>query len=109
MPLPPPRRRSRSRSSANGGSCPGCTKEEGPDVYELKFESTTRAPTIRGLKPLFEEARITLQDDLWYEGETEIVEDEDMGYAVALNWTNIATRPRREAESQAAAGRQPSA
>ncbi|MFZ5825528.1 MAG: hypothetical protein ACOY94_14605 [Bacillota bacterium] len=80
----------------------------GPDVYELKFESgTTKAPTVRGLKLLFEEARVSLRTDLWYECETEIVEDEDLGFAVAANWTRVATRPRREAESdEAAAGQQ---
>ncbi|MFZ5826567.1 MAG: hypothetical protein ACOY94_19920 [Bacillota bacterium] len=82
----------------------------GPDVYELKFQSSngTKAPTVRGLKPLLEEAKIALRTHLWYECETEIVEDEDLGYAVAANWTNVATRPRREAEDDAAAaGRQP--
>lgn len=84
----------------------GPAREAGTDVYELKFEQGTKAPTIRGLKPLFDEATITLRTDLWYEGETEIVQDEDLGYAVAANWTDVSSRPRREAESEAAAGEQ---
>lgn len=70
-------------------------------------ESTTKAPTIRGLKPLFEEAGIALRSDLWYEIETEIVEDEQLGFAVAANWTQAVTRPRPEVEKDVAAGQQP--
>jgi len=71
--------------------------QTGPDIYPLKFEIGSKAPTIRGLKPLFEEAKITLRPDLWYEGETEVVHDQDLGYAVALNWTQVSTRPRKTA------------
>lgn len=93
----------------------GCARAPGPDVYELRFEQGTKAPNIRGLKPLFEEAQISLRTDLWYECETEIVHDEDLGYAVAASWTHVTTRPRRESESEAqietetevAAGEQP--
>lgn len=84
----------------------GCTTSPGPDVYELKFESGTKAPTIRGLKLLFDEAQIALRSDLWYESETEIVQDEDLGYAVAANWTDVTTRHRREGDSEVAAGEQ---
>lgn len=85
----------------------GCANAPGPDVYELKFDQGPKTPTIRGLKPLFEEAKITLRTDLWYESETEIVHDESLGYAVAANWTKVTTRPRREGDTEAAAGQQP--
>lgn len=85
----------------------GCAREPGTDVYALKFERDSKAPTIRGLKPLFEEALITLRPDLWYEGETEIVQDETLGYAVAVNWTGVTSRARQETDSEAAAGEQP--
>lgn len=85
----------------------GCARAPGPDVYELKFEQGNKAPTIRGLKPLFEEARITLRTDLWYERETEIVHDEHLGYSVMASWTDVTTRPRREGENEVAAGEQP--
>lgn len=78
----------------------GCARAPGPDVYELKFEQSGKAPNIRGLKLLFQEAQIILRTDLWYERETEIVEDEILGYAVAANWTHVTTRPRREGESK---------
>lgn len=85
----------------------GVARSTGPDVYEIKWESTTKAPTIRGLKRLFEQAGITLRSDLWYEIETEIVEDEQLGFAVAASWTQAVTRPRPEAEKDVAAGQQP--
>lgn len=81
-------------------------KAPGPDVYEMKFEQGSKSPTIRGLKALFDDAGVTLRTDIWYEGQTEIVQNETLGHAVAVNWTNIATRPRREGDSEAAAGQQ---
>jgi hypothetical protein len=85
----------------------GIARAAGPDVYDLKFESGTKAPTVRGLKLLFEAAGIALRGDLWYEIETEIVEDEELGFAVAANWTHATTRPRTESEKDVAAGQQP--
>ncbi len=77
----------------------------GPNVYELKFESNTKAPTIRGLKPLFEAAKIILRDDVWYDLKTEMVRDAQLGYAVAGNWTEAdAWQPVTDRE--AAAGQQ---
>lgn len=85
----------------------GCARTPGLDVYDLKFEQGNKAPTIRGLKPLFEEAKITLRTDLWYERETEIVHDEILGYAVAASWTSMTTRPRREGDTEVASTEQP--
>lgn len=51
-------------------------KEQGPDIYELKWEGRSRTPVIRGLKLLFEAAQITLQPDLWYDLEPRLVEAE---------------------------------
>lgn len=85
----------------------GCAREAGPDVYALKYDAGSKAPIVRGLKPLFDEARIKLRTDLWYESESQIVHDESLGYAVAVNWTGISTRPRREAQEETAAAEQP--
>jgi hypothetical protein len=77
-------------------------EKEGKDVYPIKFDSSTKAPTVRGLKLLFAEAAISLRSELWYEMPAEIVQDEMVGWAVAGNWTTATTRPRPEAEAAAA-------
>lgn len=84
-------------------------KAAGPDVYEWKYESKSPAPTIRMLKPLFEEMQITLRPDVWYVMETKVVQDEAVGMAVAGIWTDAEVAPRRERDKDVAAGEQPSA
>lgn len=82
----------------------GVASKPGPDVYELRFDTTSKAPIIRGLKLLFKDSEITMRKDRWYEMPTKIVQDELVGFAVAGNWTQAKTRPRikGDAEDQAA-------
>lgn len=52
-------------------------KEDGDDVYTLRFpKNASNAPAVSRLKPLFEEAGITLRPDVWYDLESTLVEDE---------------------------------
>jgi len=79
----------------------------GPDIYPLKFATGTRAPVVRKLKPLFEAAKIALRPDLWYAGPAELVQDETLGYVVAIDWSAIETSPRQTLTAESAAGNQP--
>jgi hypothetical protein len=77
--------------------------EAGPDVYDLKYTNKSKVPVVRGLKLLFEKAKITLRGDLWYDMSSELVEDQEHGLAVGGQWTNVVTSPRGEEEKDVAA------
>lgn len=78
----------------------------GDDVYEFKFESETRAPVIRGLKPLLQEAQIALIKATVYDMETEIVQNEEGRYSVVASWTAAKAVPRPDKTRDVAAGSQ---
>jgi hypothetical protein len=77
--------------------------ETGPDVYDLKYEGKSKTPVVRGLKLLFEEAKIKLRGDLWYDMASELVDDQEHGIAVGGKWTSMVTSPRGENEKDVAA------
>lgn len=81
-------------------------KEAGPDVYEIKWDSRYSVPVVRGLKLLFEAAKLNLQADLWYDMAPRMVEDEGLGVVLACCWTDSTTQPRLETEREVAAGSQ---
>ncbi|HYF94529.1 MAG TPA: hypothetical protein VD969_20110 [Symbiobacteriaceae bacterium] len=85
---------------------PSDTKVREPDTYPVKYHHEVKAPTIRGLKLLFESARIELRDDVWYEMPTEIGEDDTFGKVVFANWTKAVIKPKSEGEGEAAASKQ---
>jgi hypothetical protein len=84
-------------------------KGPGTNVYEVKYEGKSRALVIRMLKPLFEEMKITLRPDIWYDMPAKIVQDENLGMAVACVWTDAERNKRGEREKDVAAGEQPEA
>jgi len=77
-----------------------------PDTYQVKFSTEAKAPIIRGLKPLFEAARVELREDTWYDMPTEIAEDETLGVCICASWTKATLKPRTDGETEAAAGKQ---
>lgn len=77
------------------------------DIYRVGYTYKTKAPIIRGLKRLLKDAGVSILPDLWYIMTPELVQDDQLGYAVACNWTKAKTEHVRQPTKAENAQNQP--
>lgn len=67
-------------------------QEENPDIYRLRIRKG--APEITGLAGLFADGEVPLREDQWHICKAKVIQDDEEGYVVALNWTEATIEPR---------------